>query len=515
MKNLFLLLMITSLLYSQHQVDIPWPTLADSPWPMIKHDPQFTGRSPYKGPQSPTIVWEKDMEYGIFSGPVIGEDKNLYFGSYYVNADNFYSYSQEGELTWVYETGSNKPLQSGIIIDSNNTVYFGSRDSYLYALNANGTLKWKYKTSALITQNAIPNIDLQGNIYITNFIFTPSEPDRGELYSINPEGMLNWKVMYDNGFAFKSPVFSPDGTTIYIAGVDSNLFALNLDGSIKWKYSCGEIMKSPMVDSDGNIYFIPNEVPQYFYSLTSDGNIRWQYFIQDIGPLDLYSVPTIDYDGNLYTVALDTSCCPYNHILLSLSYDGYFRWEYIFDDPEGDDFWQPLICDSEGTIYVGSTNGYYYYAISSNGELKWRLPLIEQKQQVDNTGAISEDGSLYLGVHDVSVFSPQIKTLLAIRDTVTSGENEDDEPFTFKLEQNFPNPFNSTTNLRYSIPQSGRITLTVYDLMGRDVAVLLDRYQEAGSYDLIFQADDLASGIYFYKLTSGHYMATKKLILLK
>ena len=95
----------------------------------------------------------------------------------------------------------------------------------------------------------------------------------------------------------------------------------------------------------------------------------------------------------------------------------------------------------------------------------------------------------------------------------------DDEPNYFMdnyyLEQNYPNPFNSTTNIKYTIPQSGGVTLTVYDMMGSEVAVILNRYQEAGSYDVIFQAKDLASGIYFYTLTSGNFMATKKLILLK
>ena len=82
---------------AQQQINIEWPTLADSPWPMVKHDPQFTGRSPYKGPQTPTIVWTADMPDGIFSGPIIGESGNLYFGSYYQldSADHFYSYSPE------------------------------------------------------------------------------------------------------------------------------------------------------------------------------------------------------------------------------------------------------------------------------------------------------------------------------------------------------------------------------------------------------------------------------------
>lgn len=523
MKNivlsLSLLLLSSGILHSQQQIDIPWPTLADSPWPMIKHDPQFTGRSPYKGPQTPTIVWTKDMEDGIFSGPVIGEYGNLYFGSYFIYADYFYSYSPDGEFLWEYETGGNRAPESGIIIDSSNTMYFGSRDSNLYALNLDGTLKWKYKTSAFITETSIPNIDLQGNIYITNFIFDNPNPDRGELYSIKPDGTLNWKVMYDNGFAFKSPVFSPDGNTIYIAGVDSNLFALNLDGSIKWKFSCGQIMSAPMVDSFGNIYFTPTQAPQYFYSLKPDGSIRWKYELQ-IGTY-IFPIPTIDHDGNLYTLALDSTCCPFYWQLISLSYDGDFRWEYMLDDEESDDFTQPLICDSEGTVYVGSTYGNYYYAISSEGKLKWKLPLNGQLQQVDNTGVIAEDGTLYLGVHDIAFITNQRKTLIAIRDTGTVSVNENNvEISNYALLQNYPNPFNPSTTIRYSIPESGEIAIIVYDVLGRKVKTLVDDFKQNGNYEVSFNANDLSSGVYIYRITATKngrmlFADSKQMILLR
>lgn len=485
---------------AQQQVDIPWPTLADSPWPMIKHDPQFTGRSPYKGPQSPIIVWERDMENGIFSGPVIGEDNNLYFGSYYVFGDYFYSYSPNGQFIWEYQTGSGRATQSGILIDSNNAIYFGSRDSCLYALNTDGSFKWKYKTSAAIFQEVFPNIDLQGNIYITN--------SNGELYSIKPNGIFNWNASYENGFGSGSPAFSPDGMTIYIAGFDSNLFALNMDGSLKWKFSCGQVMRAPMIDSYGNIYACAST---YLISINPSGTMIWDYYLFG-SPI---SVPTIDKNGNVYIIAVDTICCPFYHKLVSLTYSGDTRWEYILDDEEVDDFQQPLICDSEGTVYFGSAFGYNYYAISNDGDLKWKLPLIPEWQQVDNTSTIAEDGTLYLGVHYISLFNEQIKTLIAIRDTVTSVEDENIGDIVYKLEQNYPNPFNLTTNIKYSIPESGRATLTVYDILGKEVVTLLNRYQEAGSYDVIFQANNLASGIYFYTLTSGSFTATQKLILLK
>ena len=510
MKKIILYIIILSsvILYPQQQTDIPWPTLANSDWPMIKRDPQFTGRSPYRGPQTATIRWIVDMPHGIFSGPVIGENGNLYFGSYYVFGDYFYCYSPEGEMIWEYQTGSGRATQSGILIDSSHTIYFGSRDNYFYALNPDGTLKWKYETSGSIVQEVIPNIDLQGNLYVTNF------PGRylGELYSFSSDGNLNWNVIYDDGFAFKSPVLSPDGSTIYIAGVDSNLFALNLDGSIKWKFRCGSILRAPMVDSEGNIYFIPHRFPQFFYSLYPDGNIRLAYPLL-FGAYN-YAIPAIDSEGNIYAVDVD-SVAPYYWTLFSITYDGNFRWSYLFDDLETEGFEQPLIIDPDNTVYIGSTYGNAYYAISGSGELLWKLQLDGSPQQVDNTSAISKDGTLYLGVHHSALVSNQSSTLIAIRDTVTSVKNETTEFLSYKLEQNFPNPFNATTHIRYNIPQSGRVTLKVYDLMGRVVSVLLDRYQEAGSYDVIFQPKDLASGIYFYTLTSGNFTATKKLILLK
>jgi Secretion system C-terminal sorting domain len=134
---------------------------------------------------------------------------------------------------------------------------------------------------------------------------------------------------------------------------------------------------------------------------------------------------------------------------------------------------------------------------------------------VDNSGAIDSDGTLYIGTHLGSLTTGQKKTLIAVRDTVTTVENDNTEILNYRLEQNYPNPFNPSTNIKYTIPQAGRVSLRVYDLLGKEVATLLDRYQNRGEYGVLFQADKLPSGIYFYQLQAGEFIATKKLILLK
>jgi hypothetical protein len=86
---------------------------------------------------------------------------------------------------------------------------------------------------------------------------------------------------------------------------------------------------------------------------------------------------------------------------------------------------------------------------------------------------------------------------------------------TFELCQNYPNPFNPNSMINFSIPSSGLVTLKVYDLIGKEVAVLLNEVKEPGTYNVNFNAENLSSGIYLYKLQTGIYAATRKMILLK
>ncbi|GBD89469.1 hypothetical protein BMS3Abin04_00174 [bacterium BMS3Abin04] len=85
----------------------------------------------------------------------------------------------------------------------------------------------------------------------------------------------------------------------------------------------------------------------------------------------------------------------------------------------------------------------------------------------------------------------------------------------YALNQNYPNPFNPTTTISYAIPKSGKVTLKVYDVLGKEVAELVNGYKSKGRHSVRFNGNNLSSGIYFYKLTSGDFTAVKKLILMK
>ena len=85
----------------------------------------------------------------------------------------------------------------------------------------------------------------------------------------------------------------------------------------------------------------------------------------------------------------------------------------------------------------------------------------------------------------------------------------------FELQQNYPNPFNPTTTIKFSIPKSGVVTLKVFNLLGQEVATLINEEMNAGSYKVNFDASKLGSGVYFYKLQTGNHSATRKMLLLK
>ncbi len=88
-------------------------------------------------------------------------------------------------------------------------------------------------------------------------------------------------------------------------------------------------------------------------------------------------------------------------------------------------------------------------------------------------------------------------------------------PKVFGLEQNFPNPFNPTTTIRFSLPKPSPVILKIFDLLGREAAILVNEEKEPGEYDITFDASRFSSGVYFYRLRAGEFVSTKKLMVLK
>jgi hypothetical protein len=88
-------------------------------------------------------------------------------------------------------------------------------------------------------------------------------------------------------------------------------------------------------------------------------------------------------------------------------------------------------------------------------------------------------------------------------------------PTTYSLSQNYPNPFNPVTKINFAIPKSGLVTIKVYDITGKEVSTLVNEVKNAGSYSVDFTANNISSGVYFYKISAGDFSSVKKMMLIK
>jgi hypothetical protein len=94
-------------------------------------------------------------------------------------------------------------------------------------------------------------------------------------------------------------------------------------------------------------------------------------------------------------------------------------------------------------------------------------------------------------------------------------EIEVSEPKDFVLEQNYPNPFNPTTKIKYQIPEESEVVIKIYDILGAEVVTLLNDLKKPGTYEVEFNAQNLSSGTYFYRIVAGEYVEMKKMVLMK
>ncbi len=101
------------------------------------------------------------------------------------------------------------------------------------------------------------------------------------------------------------------------------------------------------------------------------------------------------------------------------------------------------------------------------------------------------------------------------RDSTSTVVNDENKIFKFEFSQNYPNPFNPNTTIKYTIPSAGLITIKVFDVLGKEVATLVNAEKPARNYEIEFNAANLTSGIYFYQLKAGSFVETKKMILLR
>lgn len=206
-------------------------------------------------------------------------------GNVYVAIGNqFDMITPDGTLKWSFSTGDDFPLSS-CAIGANGTIYVGSGDQKVYAVQPSGVLKWTFLTDSWVSSS--PAIDDDGTIYVGSSL--------GRLYAINPDGTLKWQYLTtQNASIYSSPAIGADGT-IYVGSNDCNLYAINRNGTLKWRYFTGSTfyLSSAAISSNGQVYIGSGFS---IYAMNPNGTKCWQYATESWTT----SSPAIAVDGTVY-----------------------------------------------------------------------------------------------------------------------------------------------------------------------------------------------------------------------
>jgi outer membrane protein assembly factor BamB len=385
------------------------PVRADeSPWPMFRHDPKHTGRSPHTGPATPELKWTFQADDGIVSSPSIGHNGTIYVGAggyHEANADSsFYAINPDGSLKWkfyiIYYDFTNGVFSSPAIAPD-GTIYFGAGDKYIYAIEDSvsyGKLKWSTLLGFFPVYSS-PVIGADGTVYIGTLDF--------QLNALRPEdGVRRW--YHTTGWCiFSSPAIRDDGS-ICVGSKDHNLYVFEDSvtyGKVGWSYPAGLFYdghlfdSSPAIGPDGTIYIgadpynasgqTPVPIDTAFYAVNPDGSIKWKFVMDD----GVESSPGIGLDGTVYVGSYD-SCL---YAIRDLGTEGELLWKFRTGGPVDA---SPTI-DAAGIIYIGSRDS-NMYAINPDGTERWSYPT---GGGIESSVTINADGTIYFGSFDGKLYA--------------------------------------------------------------------------------------------------------------
>jgi len=349
--------------------------LMNSAWPIRRHDLKATGHSSYSGPSYPAIKWVYDVGVVYESSPVVGSDNTLYVD---LLDGHVHAVNSNGTLKWELAAGTN--FRGTPTLGGDGTIYTnwdyatgknGSGDR-IYAVSSDGAKKWSFSSGSASEGVGLSVVGSDGTIYITSL-------DKN-LYAINPDGTLKWKLDLNEGMW--TYVSLGDDGIIYAGSYDSVVYGVNAGGvKVFTSAAVGSLASGvPTIAADGSIY-MTNYATQ-LYALNSDGSVKWSY---TNGPTRNFSSVSLADSGVLYFNSYNGKA------LIALNADGTTRWTY--PNPAGTVLTGSPIVGQDGVIYFNANGTNKVYAINSDGSFRWSYN--KASPGGNSTPALDSNGILY------------------------------------------------------------------------------------------------------------------------
>jgi len=464
-------------------------------------------------------------------------------------------YNSSRDILWNTKYEGDNPESgdrlSDITIDKGGNVYvtgssqFIQSEPFLYyryfvtiKYNAQGEMNWlvTYKNESSETWG--PNhltVDSSGNVYVQGNYGT------GILLKYDSSGTLLWERNFDNervtGYYDKCMVMDTKAN-IYIADKDFSVLKYDSAGNKIWSVgddslANGDIYQADIfVDDLYNIYLTGlQKYSDYSVYITvkydSGGNLKW---IRKLGGELFYNYKafciSVDNYKNVYVSGYVFTEYVHDDQFVTVKYDsnGSEIWVEKFDGPSNTwgNIWNMDIDNLNNIYIIGKVTNYTtnnddltILKYDANGNLVFS-DYYSEPDRDEEAAQISIDNNNNVFVLGKSRASGK-KVLLLKYSHKSAAINQDNNilPIKYRLHQNYPNPFNSSTTISFTLPKTLSVNLSTYDLLGREVKVLINRQMPAGKNDIIFDANDLSSGVYFYRLEANNIYLSRKFLLIK
>jgi len=311
-------------------------------------------------PPPPLGVWSMFM-YDRYHRSVTSVSASvIYFGC---DDYNVYALNADGTLKWSFSTGD-RIVYASPVVDNNGVIYIGSFDNFLYALNSDGTLRWRFYAEGEVEYSAA--VDLASEvIYVGSHAYY--------IFAISSDGTEKWRYPTTKEASSHITLCNSD---IYSCDGNGYMYHLSPDATLICRYYAGYpiYLSAPAIDDYGVIYV--GCVDYNLHAINPDCTRKWTfatgYFV--------VSTPSIDPSGNIYFGSFDK-------YLYSVKPDGTFRWSF---NTEGRIYGGAALSDG---VYVGSCS-FYLFALTFDGTLKWSY---KTGDAIYSTPSIDKDGVIFIG----------------------------------------------------------------------------------------------------------------------
>jgi uncharacterized delta-60 repeat protein len=504
------------------------------------------------------------------SALAIDADGNVYVtGSSYAEWENFadcttIKYNSAGDEVWVaryHRPGGYDDEGSALAVGAEGNVYvtgssFSWYTGYDYVTikyDSCGNQVWSAQYNGPADDVAVAlALDPSGDVYVTGFGWGAGTDYDYITIKYDADGNQVWMARYNgpgNGEDYANDLAVDADANVYVTGASRGSDTNSDYATIKYDCAGNELWvarydgpgsqddeaNALAVDAQSNVYVAggscrgtaPDDYATVKYD--SQGNETWVARYNGPGNRhDWATALAVDSHQNIYVTG--ASYAPYFHHYdyATIKYDslGNELWVSRYNGPgNGLDFALALALDPGSNIYVTGysagvevSSDYTTVKYSNSGGQLWVARYNGPGNIEDYAYALAADGFGNVYVTGSSYNSDSTSDYATIKYSqqtgVEIGPGGNPVPSRFSLSCH-PNPFNASTQITYRLPEAGYLSLNIYNLGGQLTEILVEDYHKAGEYEVLWDASDYPSGIYFYKLTAGDYTETRRMTLLK